>query len=65
MTQRNVLIPASIVCAILWTIAFGWSVQTHGVASWIILGVMGALFGVSWYFGMRWFFRWWFGREVV
>jgi hypothetical protein len=54
MSPQNTLIPASIVFAVLWTaLMYIWNAP--GFTGAIALAFSGALAGVLWYFGMRWY----------
>lgn len=49
---------ASIAFAVLWTGWMLWSTDSFDWAGIVILSIAGALAGVSWYFAMRFAFRW-------
>jgi hypothetical protein len=54
MSPQNTLTSASILFGVLWTaLMFIWNAP--GFAGAVILAFSGALAGVLWYFGMRWY----------
>ena len=56
MDGANRLLPASIFFAVTWTLAMIWWTGPS-VAKVIVWSIGGAIIGVLWYFGMKWYFR--------
>lgn len=62
MSPQRRLIIASIVFAVLWTaLMIWWNAPTFAGA--VILAFSGALAGVLWYFGMRWYLNKFIARQ--
>ena len=62
MSPQNTLISASIMFGVLWTaIMYIWNAPGFGGA--IALAFCGALAGVLWYFGMRWYLNKFVSRQ--
>ena len=62
MNSNIRLVFASVFFAVAWTLWMIWWTG-YDQANVVILGIIGIIAGVCWYFGMRAFARWQAGRK--
>lgn len=63
MSRKTQLMLASVAFAVIWTAAMYWWLAVKDIVGATILLLEGTIVGLGWYFGMRMWSRWYFGRQ--